>query len=140
MKVDKSGDCWMWTAANGRFGYGASWVNGKMHTSHRISYMLCIGPIPTFMCILHKCDNPPCVNPEHLFLGTRADNIADMKAKGRSAYGENHGRAKLTEADIINIRSLEKMGKRQSDLARKWGISTSHISYIVNRKIWRHVL
>lgn len=78
-------DCWEWNAfKTKKFGYGAFRLNGRMHNAHRISWLLSRGEIPAGICVLHKCDNPPCVNPAHLFLGTQADNVKDCKAKGRT--------------------------------------------------------
>lgn len=84
-KVNKKGknQCWEWTAARDPFGYGRFGLNGKICTASRFSWELHYSPISKGMCVLHKCDNPPCVNPNHLFLGTRSDNVADMIAKGR---------------------------------------------------------
>lgn len=81
-KVDKTGDCWVWTAATNPKGYGQFYVEG-MRLAHRVSWILAHGPIPDDLCVLHRCDHPPCVNPAHLFLGTYADNNHDRDAKGR---------------------------------------------------------
>lgn len=98
-KVDRGGGpdaCWLWTAHKTRGGYGQLRVDGHQATAHRVSWELAHGPIPPGhgyhgTCVLHRCDNPPCCNPSHLFLGTNADNMADMKAKGRQARGDTHG-------------------------------------------------
>lgn len=82
-KVDKTGDCWNWTAGTFHFGHGKFRLNGKMVKAHRLAYELLVGDFDKSLCVLHKCDNPRCVNPEHLFLGTKGDNNSDMTAKGR---------------------------------------------------------
>jgi hypothetical protein len=85
--VDKSGDCWEWQASVNLDGYGRFCLKGKRIRAHRLSWVLANGEIPEGMCVLHKCDNPPCVSPDHLFLGTRADNVRDMVQKGRCRSG-----------------------------------------------------
>jgi hypothetical protein len=84
--IDKTGDCWVWTGCLNAYGYGVTRINGKLYTAHRFSWFMTHGPIPDGLCILHKCDNPPCVNPSHLFIGTKADNMWDKSFKGRHHY------------------------------------------------------
>ena len=134
-KVDKSGDCWVWTAARNELGYG-NFCNAERRTelAHRASWRLTYGPVPDEMNVLHRCDNPPCVRPDHLFLGTDADNVADMIAKGRQhrVDGERNGRAKLTDAQVAEIRAQYVPGKvRIVDLAEEYGVTFSHIWQIV---------
>jgi hypothetical protein len=83
-KVDKSGDCWLWTGHRGCKGYGAAWAEGRHQAAHRVSWELAFGAIPDGLHVLHHCDNPPCVNPDHLWLGTNSDNQRDCVAKGRA--------------------------------------------------------
>jgi hypothetical protein len=109
-KVDKDADggCWVWTASRNEQGYGCCGFNGRTYTAHRLSYELARGPIPPGMHVLHRCDNPPCVNPEHLFVGDQSDNMRDMYGKGRGAnrQGELSGAAKLTESQVREIKQL----------------------------------
>jgi len=189
-KVDRSGGpdaCWPWTAA--RFGpesYGAFWKAGKgtNEGAHRRAWEAANGPIPDDLCVLHRCDNRPCCNPAHLFLGTYLDNVRDMIAKGRDSRGDDHwarkhpervargdrvgarrhperyprgdrhparlhpeclargeraGSAKLTESDVIAIRTRSAAGELGCVLAREFGISRGAVSRIVLRKTWKHV-
>lgn len=135
-------DCWVWQRARDPKGYGRYGVGKKMCFAHRHAYALTFGPIPEGLCCLHKCDNPPCCNPSHLFLGTQADNMRDMFAKNRHppVQGERHPRAKLTDANVVEIRRLYATGLYiQQELADKYGVHCSIIGFIVNRKIWKHV-
>ena len=141
-KVDKSGDCWVWTAYRNAGGYGRVGIRGSTTDgAHRQAWILTYGPIPDGMCVLHRCDNPPCVRPDHLFLGDNAANAADMTAKGRHAcfVGSKHPQAILTEADVVRIRSLITAGGKQRDIAKEFGVNHRTISMINTHQIWRHV-
>ena len=144
-KVDKRGpdECWEWTAGTNSGGYGDIKVAGRHIKAHRLAFQWLCGPIPEGICVCHHCDNPLCVNPDHLFLGTQAENIADRDAKdrGRGAgpRGEANGSAKLTKADVREIRQLCAGGKAQEAVGKRYGISQSNISDIVNRKTWAHI-
>ena len=113
--------------------------------AHRLSYTIFVGDIPDGMLVLHSCDNPACINPEHLFLGTQSDNIMDALKKKRyksnwpHRKGSDNPWAKTTEADVLSIRSEYAAGARQVDLASKYGLHQTTISDIVRRKIWKHV-
>lgn len=136
--VNPDSGCWEWTAAYGSNGYGQFRV-GKMGSAHRASYEIHKGDIPAGVCVLHKCDNPKCVNPDHLFLGTKADNAADMNAKNRQARqkGSKHGRSKLTDLQVEEIRELHSLGNyTQRYLGRLFGVSYQQVSRIVNNKRW----
>lgn len=98
-------NCVEFKGSRGTDGHGRTRCLGKMWYAHRLAWTLANGPIPDGMNVCHECDNPPCINVGHLFLGTHADNVADMVAKGRSAVGSRHGRAKLTERDVLDIRA-----------------------------------
>lgn len=139
-KVDKSRECWIWTGACRPTGYGnfkiASW---QTRSAHRVSWELHNGPIPDGMCVLHHCDVPACVRPDHLFLGTNKDNTQDMMCKGRrpDIVGERSGAAKLNEAEVRQIRSIE--GHTNQAIADRFAIAQSTVSNIINRKSWRHI-
>lgn len=107
--------------------------------THRLAYEMCIAPIPRGLHVLHRCDNPPCCNPDHLFLGTIADNNADKVAKGRQMRGTMTPRAVLTESQVSDIRARYAAGERVMDLAVEFGVSRAQISNIAARRIWRHV-
>jgi hypothetical protein len=97
------GDCWEWPGGTHNSGYGMLVIGGKQLRAHRVIYESEVGPIHAGMIVCHKCDNRKCCRPDHLFLGTHSDNAADRNAKGRQARGERHGRAKLTDAQVIAI-------------------------------------
>lgn len=145
VKVSSSVGCWLWMGHTHHAGHGQFYYNGRAHYAHRISWLLTFGEIGD-NCILHKCDNPSCVNPFHLFSGTQQDNIADMIAKGRMACGEKrsrkgskHGMAKLTESDVLHIRELRKDGKYLKEIAKVFNVTETSVSNIVRRKSWRHI-
>lgn len=130
-------ECWTWEGARSSGRYGSFRVGGRggrVAKTHRLSWELFIGPIPDGLHVLHTCDNPPCVNPAHLWLGTHADNMADMKAKGRGNWGSH----RLTAGEVDEIRLLRAEGTTQKGLAVRFGIDPSCISRIVNRKTWAH--
>lgn len=133
-KVD--GGCWEWDACKNEYGYGVFSYEGKPMQAHRVSWEIYVGSKPDNMCVLHRCDNPGCVNPAHLFLGTRTDNANDRDNKGRVQHGEKHYNAKLTEAKVIEIRSRYAAGERQCDMACEYGVDPAAISLIVNRHTW----
>lgn len=137
------GGCWEYTGNRGRNGYGHVKINRRSALAHRIAWALVNGPIPDGLCVLHRCDNRPCCNPDHLFLGTLVDNNADRHAKGRSRggslKGNDNGSAKLNARDVAEIRKRRGNGMRQSHIAELFGISQSQVSDIVNRKQWTHV-
>lgn len=134
--------CWEWVGGTHRFGYGASLWQGKSVNIHRLVYEHYVGPIPGKMFVCHRCDNPRCCNPAHLFLGTAADNTRDMMNKGRHRVcrGEDRPNAKLTAEDVRAIRlRWERGGVSQAELGREYGVSQTVISFAVKRWTWRHV-
>ena len=152
-KVDRSGgpaSCWQWLAATDRDGYGIS----RNRRAHRVAWALTNGPIAAGLVCCHRCDNPGCCNPAHLFLGTIAENNRDMHAKGRHIHGDTHpsrarpetrprgsahGRAILTEGQVEQIRRLLAGGSKGTTLAAQYGVSPSAISLIRKGKNWRHL-
>lgn len=130
------GQCWVWTASTNE-GYGQIWYPklGRAIKASRVSWEIHFGELPQ-LSVLHKCDNPLCVRPSHLFLGTQADNLKDCRSKGRHAYGVKHGIAKLDDAKVRIIRN-SKLSRRE--LADKFGVSYEVICTVIWRKTWRHV-
>ena len=139
-RVRKSDECWLWVGAINPKGYGMMSIKSHPRLSHRISWEVHNGPIPEGMFVLHKCDTPLCVRPEHLFLGRQIDNMTDMIRKGRQNPGHvpgiKNGNSKLTEVDVRSIRQSNMPGVF---LASKFRVSTTLISDIRNRKAWRHL-
>ncbi len=139
-KVSKTAGCWLWTASKTE-GYGRFRVGSQRGLAHRVSWEIHNGLIPEGMLVLHKCDTPACVNPAHLFLGTNADNMADKVAKGRHTYvthrGEEHGQAKLTASQAIDIYS--RRGQLLRELATEFGVTPTLISRIRSGKCWTHI-
>lgn len=164
-RVNKTDSCWEWLGCLNAWGYGI--VNsGKpgnhgfsSNLAHRVSWVLANGDIPDGMCILHHCDNRKCVNPSHLFIGTRHDNMVDCLAKGRFPMGDNsstrryldknpyvrnhgsgitgerHPRAKFTDAQVDEIRRMHSAGERTVDIVRMFGVSRHHVWLIVKNKV-----
>lgn len=140
-KVDKDsdGDCWLWTAATFKTGYGAFRLYGQALKAHRVSYAMANGETPRNLHVLHRCDNPVCVNPSHLFLGTPRDNMRDMSLKGRAnpSKGEASKTAKLTQADVDEIRRSYRADELdQAQLAAKYRLHAAQISRIINGRKW----
>jgi hypothetical protein len=143
-KVDRQAesDCWEWQADRQTTGYGRFTFDGKVRKAHRMAYALAVGPIPEGMQVLHRCDNPPCCNPAHLWLGTMKDNMADREAKGRTVppphrTGEAHPTSWLTWNTVNAIRSMAADGIRQKTIAQIFGLDFRHVNQIVLQKIWR---
>ncbi|HQZ36793.1 MAG TPA: HNH endonuclease [Ilumatobacteraceae bacterium] len=139
----KPNGCIEWTGYRDKKGYGQLKVEGsRMERAHRQAWMLANGPIPDGMCVCHRCDNPPCVNVEHLFLGTRAENNADRHAKGRSAKGQSgeaNPTAKLTAADVRKIRKMAAEGMSNMAIAAAFNVSNQNVSIIVSRQSWKDI-
>lgn len=141
--VGRHCDCWEWLAFKNPKGYGmVKDADGDSRPAHRVAYRLAVGPIPDKMHVLHRCDNPSCVNPSHLFLGTNFDNVADRVAKGRSGAlrGEGSPVSKLTADQVSDIRA--RYGGKRGEiiaLATEFGVDRTNIAYILKRKTWRHI-
>ncbi len=150
-KVDVKGpdDCWLWTAGMFSSGYGQIRVGGKSRLAHRVSYEIHSGPIPDGMQVNHTCsgrypkgsgENRRCVNPSHLKLGTAKSNSKDRRDDGKTSTGESHGRARLTEEQVLEIRAMHDSGEvTNQEIADAYGVEKSRISKIALRKSWGHV-
>ena len=145
--VNKTSNCWLWTGYINEKGYGRLRYGGKLVYAHRLSYLLHNQQLPSDLCVLHKCDNPPCVNPDHLFLGTKKQNNEDMASKGRQFFqrcpeetqGEKHRNSRLTNSDVLEIRRMSLEGVKNVRLSEKFGVTKTMIGYIVSRKNWIHI-
>lgn len=137
--TNQESGCVEWTACRDKKGYGrmSPQADGEV-LAHRVSYLVCVGPIPDGLNVLHHCDNPRCINPSHLFLGTNGDNNADRVAKGRSrgAVGVRNGKAALSEADVLRIRDDPRT---QSAIAREYGVDPTTVSCIKRGATWTHL-
>lgn len=134
--------CWEFSGSRCSDGYGRLIFQGRKLTAHRLAYELAHGQIPDGMAVCHRCDNPSCANPDHLFLGTQRENIADRVRKGRNGNhkGTRNGRAKLSEIDVIDIRRLHSSGNvTKAELANKYCVSDVLIGLVVRKKAWSHV-
>ncbi len=132
--------CIEWTACTDK-GYGVFYMNGTNILAHRFAYKLFHGQLSKTDCVLHKCDNPICINHEHLFLGSRDDNNKDRNNKGRQfhARGELQGAHKLKEFQVLDIRKRIALGERNMDLALEYKVSRDMISLIKHKKRWKHI-
>lgn len=133
--------CRIWMGAVNEMGYGTATIGQRRWKAHRAAWYFEKGGIPQGMHVLHKCDVPSCVNPDHLFLGTQGDNMRDMASKGRQrggARGERQGSAKLSAADVRMIRRMAESAT-QREIAEIFGIDRSNVSLIITRKAWAHV-
>jgi HNH endonuclease len=147
-------ECWPIRCARSVRGYGICTFGDRTYRAHRVAYALTRGSIPEALFVLHRCDNPPCCNPVHLYAGTHADNMVDMTARGRAAKGDRHGRhtkparsprgewhgmSKLTAEKVIEIRAALKAGASQRGIARRYGVNPRAIWGIRTGETWRHV-
>lgn len=138
--LDDPDACWLWTAGGSKLGYGHIKCGKKVLRAYRVSFELNNGPIPEGLCVLHACDNPPCVNPRHLFVGTQGDNVRDMERKGRAKHptGDEHGQKRLTALQVAEIRRNFAEGQtNKAALGRAFGVTDVLIGLIVRNRIWR---
>lgn len=144
-------ECWEWTAWKNKdysgsgfiLSYGRIRHNGSVKVASRVAWELTYGEIPEGMLVLHKCDNPPCVNPNHLFLGTSSDNTIDAINKGRRKIrnGNQVNTSKLNESQVIEIRKKHKQGGISlAQLGREYGVRITSIHAIIHRRAWKHVI
>lgn len=135
--VEKSAECWEWIGCRSEFGYGLFELDGKAERAHRFSYAHFVGPIPPGQCVLHRCDNPGCVNPAHLFLGTRSANAHDKVAKDRQARGVQYHHAVLNPELVRKIRKMRHMGARE--IGSILGVNRGTVGNVLRGKAWKHV-
>lgn len=142
-KVDRTGgpdNCWLWKAGRFSTGYGQFHVRGRSNVASRVAYDIYFGEIPAGYQVCHKCDNPLCVNPRHLFLGTTQDNTRDRDRKGRQSRGEKVNTCKLTPDSVRQIRHLYATQEyTQVQLAKQYGVSQVQIGHIVRGEHWKHI-
>lgn len=145
-KVTKTDGCWEWTGSRHTQGYGQFRFGGKSSKAHRVSWFLATGEMPpASVKVCHRCDNPPCVRPDHLFLGSQRENMADCSAKGRMgdhigrAAGERNGMAVLSPVVVMAARLMRQGGTRPSVIADRLGISRNNVSKITLGRTWKHL-
>ncbi len=133
--------CIRYLGAFSHSGYGVFDINEKTHSAHRISYELFVGKIPKGKMVLHKCDNRQCIAPQHLFIGTQADNMKDMHVKNRhhKNKGEKCGHSKLSVTDVKNIKAALKRGMKQKYIALRYKVSPMTVSDIKHKRTWKHI-
>jgi hypothetical protein len=134
VEIGKPDQCWNWDNTSGTGGYGKFFIHGKVEYAHRAAYEISTGVSPKGFTVCHRCDNPGCVNPAHLFLGTPAENSADMARKGRVRSGDRHHGTKLSDGDLSDIRNRVRDGETQRSVAKLYGVSFQHVSDIIGGK------
>ena len=140
VKLDRETRCWEWQGRKDPDGYGTLSVGDFPVRAHRTMYEVVKGPIPDGLLVCHKCDNPSCCNPEHLFLGTTSDNNKDKTLKGRTPKGEDSAMSILTEKNVIEIKALIKEGLKDQDIGDTYGVTRSAIYRIRCGKNWKHIM
>ena len=142
LHVDKGGPngCWIWTRYRQRQGYGWVCVQQKYYLAHRLAWEFVNGPVPDGLFVLHKCDNPPCVNPDHMFLGDHQANCDDKIRKGRIALGERVKRVVLNESKVRRIRELRGNGLNYEEIGRRLACNGAVVRNVCIGKFWKHVV
>lgn len=135
--VECSAGCWLWTGQRNVKGYGRIENAGRRRRAHRVSWELHNGPIPDGLLVCHRCDNPSCVRPDHLFLGTQVDNMRDCASKGRAASGERVANAKLTADQVSELLRRLEDGESQRALAKRFEVGRATVQDIVSHRTWR---
>ena len=138
-KVNYSGVCWIWCGAKSNFGHGRVAIRRNLVMAHRVMFYFTFGAIPKGLKVLHSCDNPSCVNPKHLFLGTSKDNTQDMIRKRRGLVGNKSPTRKINEKIALEILNLAKQGIKSNVLADKFKLSYRQIRYIITGKSWQYL-
>jgi hypothetical protein len=142
-KVVKTEGCWLWTGAHDKYGYGSIRTGGRTFKAYRVGYELQCGPIPPGGHVCHRCDNPPCVRGDHLFIGDHAANMADMRAKGRmrtpKVHGVHNANATLTDEIALEIIARGDRGERHADIASALAISKPTVQHVLCGRTWSHV-
>lgn len=141
LQMQRSGGCWEWVGPKNGRGYGQFYFEGRLTRAHRTSYRMHIGPIPDGMVVCHRCDNPSCVNPAHLFIGSQKDNVVDCVKKGRRAdkRGENNGHATITTEQALTIKQLWASGLSCLQIAKVMGVSRNLANSICHGRSWKHI-
>lgn len=139
-RVQKSDECWEWMGPRRKHGYGCFCPkHGTVFPAHRVAWELTYGPIPEGMCVCHRCDNPPCVRPDHLFLGTKADNSADMARKGRSTRGRKQWRNKLAPEDVPQADRMYAAGASYREIAKELHATYQSVRLAIKRQNFRYI-
>ncbi len=138
--IGKENECWEWLGSKLKDNYGQFCFQCRSTPAHRFAFWFSTGIDPEGLCVCHSCDNPSCVNPAHLWLGTQQDNVRDRVKKGRSIHGERQHSAKLTEAEVLTIRARYVAGGcSYPKLGKEYGVDQTLICAIIHRKVWTHI-